>query len=183
MNATTTPTTNISLRARSGELKWPSKIYQAIATPVNFITFLVSLYLVDSRNRAQRYRQPERKIRDSSDRTWLSRLLYEQNSSPYEWVDNYQTSSSSQSTHAFPHRNVRDKHAESPKEAKNWFYHTKQKKLLRAEAANAFAVRDSVLFALGTLAIFLLWVLWQTVKWLTGWVLQRIILAKVQIRS
>ncbi|KAI1367997.1 hypothetical protein F5Y08DRAFT_296918 [Xylaria arbuscula] len=172
MNATT------SSSARAEEARWQSKIYQAIATPVNFITFLISLYLIDSHNRAQRYHQPESKASGTNQRTWLHKLFHQQTSSPYDWVNSYQEASLPRSAHAAPPRH--GARGEKDGEAGNWFYRTKQKKLLRAEAANAFAMRDSVLLAMGTLAIFVLWVLWQVVKWLALWVLHQMVLAKVQ---
>ncbi|KAI1423958.1 hypothetical protein F5Y12DRAFT_499764 [Xylaria sp. FL1777] len=177
MNNTTTPTTSTPLRAKANEARWQSKIYHAVVTPINFITFLVSLYLVDSRNRAQRHRQPDSKASGNNGRTWLRRLLYSQPSSPYDWVDSYQERLSLryevrlQGEDAAP-RATKD--TEGP-----WFYHTKQKKLFRAEAADAFALRNSVLFALGLLAVSVGWVLWRTMMWLAARVLNWIVLATV----
>jgi hypothetical protein len=51
-----------------------------------------------------------------------------------------------------------------------WFYHTKQKKLLRLEAEHAFALRNSVLFGLCLLAILAGWLLWRTTVWLAIWI-------------
>lgn len=96
-------------------------------------------------------------------------------------MDSYQRPSSPQSAHTSPHRAQGNDEATLPAKCPNeWFYHTKQKKLLRLEAANAFALRDSVLFVLVALAIFILWMIWRTVKWLTVWALHQMVLAKAQ---
>ncbi|KAI0432943.1 hypothetical protein F5Y09DRAFT_113745 [Xylaria sp. FL1042] len=187
MNATT-PTTGQPSQARADQVRWrQSKIYQAIATPINFIVFLVSLYLIDNRNRAQRHRQPEGKANDHNRRTWLHRLLYRQRASPYDWVDSYQRSPVSQSAYTTPpHHEVRAKNGDavSPRSTKEtgggtWYYHTKQKKLLKVEAADAFALRNSVFLFLGVLAVAVGWVLWRMVMWLTARILSRLVFAKV----
>ncbi|KAI3342801.1 hypothetical protein F4824DRAFT_120330 [Ustulina deusta] len=174
MNATI-PTRSTPLRARADE---------AIATPINFIAFLVSLYLIDSRNRAQR----ESKASGNNRRTWLQGLLYRQSSSPYDWVDSYRGRPSPQSAYATTARlheaRVGDEDAAPARSTREtggraWFYHTKQTKLFRVEAADAFALRNSVLLALGVLAVSVGWVLWRTTMWLAARVLNRIVLARV----
>ncbi|KAI0817493.1 hypothetical protein GGR55DRAFT_21697 [Xylaria sp. FL0064] len=178
MNATTS-TTDRPLRARTDQARGQqSKIYQAIATPINFIVCLVSLYLIDSRNRAQRHRQPEGKATDSSQRSWLHWLLYRQRGSPYDWVDTYQGQPVSQSAYTTTPRHevrVKDVTGSTRETGNTWFYHTKQKKLLRVEAADAFALRNPVLVVLGVLAISVGWVLGRTVMWLTAMVLRRVV--------
>ncbi|KAI0418044.1 hypothetical protein F5X98DRAFT_338747 [Xylaria grammica] len=167
----TTPMTRVPSRARTDKVKWQSKIYQAVATPINFVAFLVSLYLIDSRHRAQRYGQHESRASGNNERPWLHRLLYQQRS-PYDWMDSYQGRASPQSAYTTPHHDVKAKDgaSRSIKETRaSWFYHTKQKKLLRVEAADAFALRNSVLFALFVLVVFVLWVLWRAVVWLIAW--------------
>ncbi|KAI0535752.1 hypothetical protein GGR58DRAFT_426038 [Xylaria digitata] len=173
-NQTMSTTASAALRARGDEVRWQSKIYQAVMTPINFVAFLVSLYLIDSRYRAQRNRQHEGKASDNKRIPWLHRLLYRQNSSPYDWVGSPQRRLSPQSAHTTPRHEVdiknEDKAPRSIKEIGSpWFSHTMQKKLLIMEAADAFGLQNSVLFALFVLAIFIAWVLWQAMMWLSTW--------------
>ncbi|KAI1312528.1 hypothetical protein F5Y03DRAFT_240004 [Xylaria venustula] len=167
MNATATSTTGRPLQARADGARGQSKIYQAIATPINFIAFIVSLYLIDNRNRAQRQRQPEN---DNSGRTWLHKLLYRQRASPYDWVDSYRVGAKGD-----------DVVPAAPIQATSnpWFYHTKQKKLLKVEAADAFALRSSVLFAMGVLTVSAAWLLWRAAMWLVARVLDQTVSARV----
>ncbi|KAI0972518.1 hypothetical protein F4678DRAFT_428331 [Xylaria arbuscula] len=170
MNATATSTTDRPLQARAGGARGQSKIYQAIATPINFIAFIVSLYLIDNRNRAQHERGPEGKANGSSRRTWLHKLLYRQRASPYDWVDSYQVQAKGDDA-ASP--------ASRQANGNPWFYQTKQKKLLRVEAADAFALRSSVLFALGVLTVSAAWLLCWAAMWLVARVLDQIVSARV----
>ncbi|KAI0486252.1 hypothetical protein F4859DRAFT_362462 [Xylaria cf. heliscus] len=151
-----------------GETQWQSKIYKAVVTPIYFVTFLLSLYFIDNRYRAQRSYQHE-----SNERPWLHRFLFRQLSSPYDDVQNQQGRSlpppqSANITHRYRAgtTGADDDPQSTTKEA--WFYHTKQMKLLKLEAADAFALRDSVLFALCMLAVLVGWALWRMVVWLTA---------------
>ncbi|KAI0548294.1 hypothetical protein F4679DRAFT_325514 [Xylaria curta] len=156
-----------ALGARVGEqVKWQSKIYNAVVTPINFVTFIVSLYLIDNQYRAQRYFQHE-----ADETLWLHRLFSRQRSSPYDRVDNYQGQPSSPSANATHRNGTSNKHADDvPRPAKEagdaWYYHTKQKKLFKLEAADAFALRNLVLLALCFLIVSVGWVLWWVVVWL-----------------
>ncbi|KAI0447412.1 hypothetical protein F4803DRAFT_322087 [Xylaria telfairii] len=162
-------TTAPALGARVGEgVKWRSKIYKAIVTPINFVAFLLALYLIDNQYRAQRQDQHE-----ANERPWLHRFLYQQRSSPCNLVDNYQGPSSPQSAntthrHGVGTRNVEDSSRSTKEAGDAWLSHTNQKKLLRREVADAFALRDSVLLALCVLAVLVGWVLWRMVAWLTA---------------
>lgn len=147
---------------------------QAVVTPINFVTFILSLYFIDSRYRAQRHRQRESSAESNNRMPWLYWLLYRRRPSPYDWVDTYQGQSSlhSQST-ALRHEVIvshpGDSSSVSIKETSDsWFYHTKQKKLFRVEAADAFALRNWVLFALCIIAVSVSWLLWRTVVWSTA---------------
>lgn len=144
---------------------------QAVMTPINFVTFILSLYLIDSRYRARRHRQHQSNAESNSWMPWLHWLLYRRRPSPYDWVDSYQGQSSLHSQTTTLRREVivsqaSDSSSVSIKETSDsWFYHTKQKKLFRMEAADAFALRNWVLVALCILAVSVGWVLWRTVVW------------------
>ncbi|KAI3329134.1 hypothetical protein HD806DRAFT_481808 [Xylariaceae sp. AK1471] len=171
--STSASTTTATSRTGTDGVRWQSKIYQTIVTPINFVAFLLSLYLVDSHYRAQRHRQYKSNAskQDNNRRSWLHRLLYRQPSSPYDWVDEYEYQVRL-STSTFPREpRVRDEVTRPLKQVGDpWFYHTKQKKLFRVEAEHAFALRDSVLFGLCVLAILAGWVLWRIIVWLAIWV-------------
>lgn len=137
-------------------------------TPINFVAFLLALYLIDNQYRAQRQDQHE-----ANERPWLHRFLYQQRSSPCDLVGNYEGRSSPQSAnithrHGAGTENVGDSPRSTKEAGDPWLSHTIQKKLLRREVADAFALRDSVLLALCILAVSVGWVLWRMVAWLTA---------------
>lgn len=110
-------------------------------TPVNFITFILSLVLIDLRYSLQR-RQTH-----SASRSWLPTWLHALIYRPYE-------NERSKMTHA-PHG--------------QWHYHTKQKKLFKMEADEAFKFRNTMLFVLGVASLGGLAGLWYTM----GYIAQR----------
>ncbi|KAI0164900.1 hypothetical protein GGR57DRAFT_450944 [Xylariaceae sp. FL1272] len=145
------------------KMSWPAKIHQAVMTPINFITFLISLYLVDSHYRAQRERQ-HRNQNSSGSRPWLHRVLFRARS-PYNWVDDYGVTPANTASKATA--TTADKtQGRIEADRGHWFYHTNQKKLLRLEAADAFALRDSVFFGLCILALIGILTLLRTSLWL-----------------
>lgn len=103
-------------------------------TPVNLITFLISLYLVDCRFQSQREH-----VHDSRQQSrwpaWLHHFIFRPQ--PYSWVGGGPSPP-----------NEGDKH---------WYYHTKQKKLMKMEAAAAFEMRRSVLLAMMAVGFGLSW--------------------------
>ncbi|KAI1498265.1 hypothetical protein F5X99DRAFT_336409 [Biscogniauxia marginata] len=141
----------------AGLTQW--KIYQAIMTPINFITFIISLYLVDNRYQAQRARGHHHHQHHISRAlpTWLHRLLFrpQPQLQPYGWVNNNNNSSSDNGSkdnndsndHKRPIPSANGMRRSSRGEER-WYYHTQQKKLLRMEAADAFELRNTVLLAL-----------------------------------
>ncbi|KAI1734476.1 hypothetical protein F4680DRAFT_438025 [Xylaria scruposa] len=156
-----------ALGARVGEqVKWQSKIYNTVVTPINFVTFIVSLYLIDNQYRTQRYLQHE-----ADERPWLQRLFYRHRSSPYDRVDSNQGQSLPQSANTTHRHGAGTKNGDdAPRPVKEtgdaWYYHTKQKKLFKLEAADAFALRNLVLLALCFLVFSVGWMLWRVVVWL-----------------
>ncbi|KAI0200112.1 hypothetical protein F4808DRAFT_430607 [Astrocystis sublimbata] len=154
-------TTAPSLGAAASETtNWQSKVYKTVVTPINFVTFLLSLYFIDTRNRARRYHQHETNER----RPWLHRLLYQRLSSPYDRIEKHQRRSSPPSVTTTrgletSTRNADDAATQPTTDA--WYYRTKQKKLLKLEAADAFALRDSIIFAMCFLLVSAGWLLWQ----------------------
>lgn len=112
-------------------------------TPINFVTFLFSLLLVELHYTIKRSHNHN----DGASRlpAWLHHLLYKPE--PYQYVR---------------------KGNKSP-QAGSWFYHSKQKKLMKMEAEEAFAMRNTVLLLLtvlvaaatGASCVFLRWVYYR----------------------
>lgn len=90
-------------------------------TPVNFVVFLFSLLLVDLRYSLMRSHSHA----ETSSRlpTWLHNLFYSPR--PYQYM------------------RVKGKDQEG-----RWYYHSKQKKLMRMEAEEAFQIRNTMLIVL-----------------------------------
>lgn len=94
-------------------------------TPVNFVIFLFSLLLVELRYSLARAKDhPDPTSRLPS---WLHQLIYRRR--PY--------------LHG----------AAGQDEPGRWYYHTKQKKLMKMEASEAFQLQSTVLFVLATIAV------------------------------
>lgn len=117
-------------------------------TPFIFISFLISLVMVDYRYSVQRSRYHA--LNPSRLPTWLHRILYRYQ--PYEYV-------------------VVDEHGRPVGDGQR-FLHSKQRKLMRMEVAEAFEVRRTVLVVLavlGAMGVVAVWGLWRIVRW-QGWV-------------
>jgi len=116
-------------------------------TPVIFVTFLVSLVLVDLRYSVERsHLHPD----DYSSRLphWLHRIIYRYQ--PYQYVR-------------------LDKNGNpTGQRAYDGFYHSKQRKLMKMEVDDAFQIRRTVLFVMGLLIMLAVWGLWH----LSAWVLR-----------
>lgn len=109
-------------------------------TPVIFVTFLISLVVVDYRYSQMRsHNHPE----DYPGRLprWLHRTIY----------------------HYRPYQYVRIGKDGKPTKDRVYsgFYHSKQRKLMKMEVEDAFQIRGTVLFILGVLVIVAAWSLWQ----------------------
>ncbi|KXJ95527.1 hypothetical protein Micbo1qcDRAFT_200915 [Microdochium bolleyi] len=115
-----------------------SKLYHTIMTPINFLTFVISLWLVSNRyeqKRADMHPAPSRSRNILPE--WLHRAIYRPQ--PYQYID--------------------DQKRNPPNEKdERFYYHTKQKKIMKLEAADAFELRSSVLGALCVACVALVWV-------------------------
>lgn len=109
---------------------------QWVMTPINFVTFLVSLYLVDWHFRSKREHIHD-DGRQSSWPAWLHHLVF--HPEPYSWAGRGT---------APPNKGDR-----------NFYYHTKQKKLMKMEASVAFEMRRRVLLGLMAVGLGLIWAL------------------------
>ncbi|KAI8724785.1 hypothetical protein NCS52_00048200 [Fusarium sp. LHS14.1] len=111
--------------ANSGEQ--PSTLYSLIMTPINITVFLLSLFLVDLRytqGRINRYGDGDNGAGRSS--RWIARWF----SQPYQHIGHTD----------------HDAHG-------SWHYHSKQKKLMKMEAEEAFQMRSHVLVLLAVMVV------------------------------
>lgn len=146
---------------------------QIIMTPLIFISFLVSLAIVDLRYSAIRSHyhsddapspgpgpgpgQMTNPHQTGSGRTpsWLHRLLFKYR--PYRYTPPSSPTRDQNSSHQI----------NEEKYSGIWgtYYRTKQRKLMKMEAADAFEIRSTVLFVLGILGGCLAWGLWRVLSW------------------
>ncbi|KAJ3499333.1 hypothetical protein NLG97_g423 [Lecanicillium saksenae] len=107
----------------------PATLYKIIMTPINFVSFIVSLLLVDIHyTRLRMHTHAESRGRLPN---WLHDILYRKQ--PYEDM-----------------RKSSDVGSDVVREP--WYYHSKQKKLMKMEAEEAFLLRGRVLVALAVVA-------------------------------
>ncbi|KAI0841958.1 hypothetical protein F5Y06DRAFT_258701 [Hypoxylon sp. FL0890] len=132
-----------------------SNIYQAIVTPIHFISFLLSLYLIDCHyhdKRIQEHYERYSRLPSWLLPTWLDRILFRPH--PYGWVDRTKRDSSK---------------TKAARNKERWYYHTKQKKLMKMEAADAFELQRSVLLGLCVVVLCATWALWRLSAGFWAW--------------
>lgn len=112
-------------------------------TPIIFISFIVSLTYVDFRHSSDRAHY-HADMDDSRMPRWLHRVLYRHRRYEYVPVDK----------DGKPLQRNADSH-----------YHSKQRKLMKMEAAQAFEIRNTVLIILGFIAMTVLWGVWKILCW------------------
>jgi hypothetical protein len=116
-------------------------------TPVNFISFLISLYLIDFHYQSKRADGHHQFGLQSRLPSWMHHLLFRPQ--PYQWVNNKPT---------------------SPEQSGGrYYYHSKQKKLIKMEATDAFELRNTVLLGLLILGGIATWMAWRVAFGVLGW--------------
>ena len=120
-------------------------------TPLLFTSFLLSLLLVDLRNSALRahYHAANKTCRLLP--RWLHRLVYRYRPYRYDAAG----AAGSPGSPGSP-RSVGEQED---------YYHSKQRKLMRMEAEEAFEIRGGVVVALVVVGFGVLWVTWRVVGW------------------
>lgn len=114
-------------------------------TPVIFVTFLISLVVVDLRYSVMRsHLHPD----DYSSRLphWLHRIIYSYRPYQYVRVDKNGNPTGQRAYHGF--------------------YHSKQRKLMKMEVDDAFQIRGTVLLVMGIVIMLAFWGLWQLAIWM-----------------
>lgn len=121
-------------------------------TPVIFVSFLFSLAWVDFRYSIMRSHSHSEE--PSQLPRWLYRITYRE--APYKYVKVDATQTKAQAGN---------------NEGTRWYYHSKQRKLMKMEADDAFQIRGTVLVALGLLAVAATWAVSCAGWWL--WTMAR----------
>ncbi|KAK1996252.1 hypothetical protein LX36DRAFT_123685 [Colletotrichum falcatum] len=145
MSSSATATKVTATRGGSGaNAIQQSTLYKGIVTPIIFVSFLLSLVWVDIRYTVKRSRNHSQGGWMPS---WLHTVVYR--SSPYRYVQ------------------VREQKNPRPVgEKEEWYYHSKQKKLMRMEVDDAFQMRGHVLFVLALVSLAVFWGVWLFSSWL-----------------
>ncbi|KAL3417957.1 hypothetical protein PVAG01_10967 [Phlyctema vagabunda] len=120
-------------------------IVRFLITPLTFISFLFSLALIDAHNSS---------VRSAPDqpRSLLSRMIWKDSPEPYAYV---------RSPHPKEGASPEGKGTREP-----WHWHSKQKKMMKMEVADAFEIRKWVLTAMLVLGGVLVVVSWIVFRWL-----------------
>ncbi|EPE28151.1 hypothetical protein GLAREA_04942 [Glarea lozoyensis ATCC 20868] len=114
-----------------------SAVSRLLIAPLTFITFLVSLALVDSHNTALRSSSPPSTL--CRIRNFLHGLVFKEKENPYERVRSPDA------------KGKRKGENEGKEEGEKWYWHSKQRHMMKAEMDDAFRLRNSV--AVGLLAL------------------------------
>ncbi|KAK8050642.1 hypothetical protein PG994_012372 [Apiospora phragmitis] len=119
------------------EVEQQSKLYRIVMTPINLISFILGLWLVDLRNQWHRehHHHSHSRPRPPSSASYLPAWIWR----PRE-------------------------PAEEP-----FYYHSKQRKLMRMEASEAFLLRNRVIFGLVLVAMVVLWATSWMIRSVVAW--------------
>ncbi len=143
-------------------------------TPIILISFLISLTLIDYRDSARRsHYHAEPGHGASRMPKWLHRIIYKYQRYQYEVpipVDEQgrPISSTSASTGRVAVGGEDQQQGGRPellRRSSHDHYHSKQRKLMKMEAEEAFEIRSTVLVVLAVLSLVVLWGLWKVVGW------------------
>ncbi|KAL0939355.1 uncharacterized protein CTRU02_205965 [Colletotrichum truncatum] len=124
-----------------------STIYKGVMTPIIFVSFLLSLAWVDIKYTLKRSRNHGHDHGGGWMPAWLHSIVYRR--SPYYYEQAQKHSSPSPSD-----------------EQGEWYYHSKQKKLMHMEVDDAFEVRGRVLVVLGIMSLAMVWGFWILSSWM-----------------
>lgn len=133
-------------------------------TPVIFVSFLASLAWVEFRYSLMRSHSHSET--PSNLPRWLHHVVYRE--APYRYVRVNDDARNIDSTTARPKtsRTTSSSSTASASEGSKWYYHSKQRKLMKMEVDDAFQIRGTVLMALGLLALGFTWAVWRVSWWL-----------------
>ncbi|KAK4128239.1 hypothetical protein N657DRAFT_561766 [Parathielavia appendiculata] len=153
----------VPVSANQGDARRPREppaLYKLIMTPLMFISFLVSLALVDLRYSALRAHYHAGPSQSSRLPRWLHRLVYRYQ--PYRYVTVADPLGSPGRSPASPGS------PGSPGIEGEDYYHSKQRKLMKMEAAEAFEIRGWVVTVMGLVSMGVFWAGLKLVCWGLG---------------
>ncbi|AEO54173.1 hypothetical protein MYCTH_2296430 [Thermothelomyces thermophilus ATCC 42464] len=160
-------------RGDARRLRKPSTLYKLVMTPVLFVSFLLSLALVDLRYSSLRALYHA----DSGDQPpgrrrlpgWLHRIIYRYR--PYRYAVAVDGDGRPVGTTTTPRSPGSPEGGATPsrtaREAED-YYHSKQRELIKMEAEEAFEIRGVVVLVLGFVGLAVLWAAWKVVSWGVG---------------
>ncbi|KAI8222635.1 hypothetical protein K4K55_010501 [Colletotrichum sp. SAR 10_96] len=149
-SATATKVTATRSGSDAGTMQ-QSTLYKGIMTPIIFVSFLLSLVWVDLKYTLKRSRGRGHHHGGGWMPSWLHSIVYRH--SPYTYMQKESTT---------PNPSPRSSPREEPGE---FYYHSKQKKLMRMEMDDAFEVRGQVLVVVGAASLATLWGFWMLTSW------------------
>ncbi|KAK3945279.1 hypothetical protein QBC46DRAFT_371778 [Diplogelasinospora grovesii] len=125
-----------------------STIYKLIMTPIILTSFIISLVIVDIRNTVRRSHY-------HSDGApwlphWLRRLVY-RHQQPFRYV---QADGGGQRAGS-----------DNGVASSDWYYHSKQCKLMKMETEDAFQIRNTVLGLMALVGLGVAWAAWRVLSW------------------
>jgi hypothetical protein len=150
----------------------PTKL---VVTPLVLISFLVSLALVDLRHSARRGQYHAEPDVDAGNQQhggglplprWLHRVVYRYRPYRYDKVGGAGPSPAV-SPGSLGGPGTPGSSGIGGGEAED-YYHSKQRKLMKMEAAEAFEIRGTVLVVLSLMSLVGVWVAWRAVCWGVG---------------
>lgn len=141
------PPVSVSGNHGHGGRPQQSTIYKLVVTPVVFISFVISLTLVDFRHSVSRSHF-HAESGDSRLPVWLHRVVYR--------YQRYQYVPVGEDGRRLPQPETANQHL---------YYHSKQRKLMKMEADEAFEIRNIVLVAMALVGVCIMWALWRVLWW------------------
>jgi hypothetical protein len=132
-------------------------------TPLLFTSFLLSLLLVDLRHSALRSHYHADATQPSRMPGWLHRIVYRYRRYRYVAVDDRAQAGTPTPSPGSPGSPGMGGVAEAED-----YYHSKQRKLMKMEAEEAFEMRGVVVVVLGLVSFGVLWAVWRAVEWGLG---------------
>ncbi|PSS12802.1 hypothetical protein M430DRAFT_43642 [Amorphotheca resinae ATCC 22711] len=140
-----------------------SVIDRLLIAPLTFISFLLSLALIDSRNHNLRYQHtPAAATFLGRISGFIHNLVYKPipDSSPYAYLNSPAARDAKEGGRA------RATSGETDREEESWHWHSKQRQQMKAEISDAFRVRKWVLYALVGIAASAVVGAWVMAKWM-----------------
>ncbi|KAH9221693.1 hypothetical protein DL95DRAFT_421582 [Leptodontidium sp. 2 PMI_412] len=150
-----------------------SAVSRLLITPITFLSFLLSLALIDSHNHRLRTKTHSHSPSRSQPttllgriRNFLHRLVWKEvDAGPYAYVRslNLTVAADGQERSASSSPSRRGGEKDEP-----WHWHTKQRKMMRAEVEDAFKVRKWVVIFLVLMAVSGIGLLFMMGRWMVG---------------